>query len=241
MKILMLNQKTGINYDDVNEYISETKIYQKNFVIFPTSIFLPIFVESGYNVGIQNIAESSKKNQTGEVTAKQASDSGARYVIIGHSERRTNQNETDEVLVNKFNEAIDNKLNIVFCIGESLVDYKLKNTINKISEQLYNVLSKIKKMDKRIELYVAYEPLWAIGTGMTPTNIEIEKVAKTIKDFLNETGFDSAKVLYGGSVSDDNIKELSTIDIVDGFLVGGASNVPTKVIQMCEYLNNSTN
>ena len=123
MKTLMLNQKSGVDYSEIETYVTKTKVYQKNFVIFPSSIYISKFVESGFNTGIQNIAENQTKNQTGEITSKQAANIGVRYAIIGHSERRINQKETDSVLVNKINCANSEKLNIVFCIGESLIDY----------------------------------------------------------------------------------------------------------------------
>ena len=144
----------------------------------------------------------------------------------------------DEVLINKFNEALNNKLTIVYCIGESLVEYKLKNTNTVLFNELDEVLSKIDKSLIK-DLYIAYEPIWAIGSGMTPTSLEISNITTYIKDYLTNNNI-KAKVLYGGSVNDKNIEELSKIDVVDGFLVGGASNDYNKVIKMCEIVNNST-
>lgn len=238
MKILMLNQKSGMKYKDIETYVTELKTYQKNFTIFPSSLYLKDFIESGYNTGIQNIAEKNIDNQTGEITATQAVSLGVKSVIIGHSERRLNQKETAEVLVNKFNEAINNKLNIVYCIGESLVEYKLKNTNMILYNELDEVLTKINKNELK-DLYIAYEPIWAIGSGMTPTAFEIEGIISNIKKYLDDKNI-KAKVLYGGSVNDKNIEELSKIEVVDGFLVGGASNDYHKVIKMCETVNNVT-
>ena len=238
MKILMLNQKSGMKYKDIETYVTELKTYQKNFTIFPSSLYLKDFIESGYNTGIQNIAEKNIDNQTGEITASQAVSLGVKSVIIGHSERRLNQKETAEVLVNKFNEAINNKLNIVYCIGESLVEYKLKNTNMILYNELDEVLTKINKNELK-DLYIAYEPIWAIGSGMTPTAFEIEGIISNIKKYLDDKNI-KAKVLYGGSVNDKNIEELSKIEVVDGFLVGGASNDYNKVIKMCETVNNVT-
>lgn len=238
MKKLMLNQKSGMLYKDIKTYVTKLKTYQKDFIIFPSSIYINEFVENGYNTGIQNIAEKEVGNQTGEVTAVQASSAGIKTVIIGHSERRQNQNETSEILVNKFNEALNNKMDIVYCIGESLVEYKLKNTNTILFNELDEVLTKIDKSLLK-KLYIAYEPIWAIGSGMTPTTFEIENITKYIKDYLSSKNI-KGKVLYGGSVNDKNIEELNQISVLDGFLVGGASNDYNKVIKMCEILNNST-
>ena len=238
MKKLMLNQKSGLKYNDIETYVTNLKSYQKNFTIFPSSIYINDFVKSGYDTGIQNIAEKTADNQTGEITASQAVSIGAKSVIIGHSERRNNQNETSEILVNKFNEALNYGLNIVYCIGESLVEYKMKNTNTVLFNELDEVLSKIDKTLIK-DLYIAYEPIWAIGSGMTPTMLEISNITSYIKDYLNNNNI-NAKVLYGGSVNDKNIEQLNQIEVLDGFLVGGASNDYNKVISMCEILNNST-
>lgn len=239
MKTLMLNQKSGLFFDDIETYVTNLKTYQNDFIIFPSSIYSKYFIENGFNVGIQNIAENSKNNQTGEITAKQANQIGIKYTIIGHSERRINQKENKNILINKFNEAISNNLNIIYCVGESLVDYKLKNTENFILNELNEVLSNI-KLDKNIKLFIAYEPIWAIGTGLTPSSFEISKVAKKIKKYLNDNGFENVLVLYGGSVSDENIETLLNINEIDGFLVGAASNDYKKTINMCEKIINST-
>ena len=238
MKTLMLNQKSGLLYGDIETYVTNLKIYQKNFTVFPSSIYIKPFVESGYNTGIQNIAEKNIGNQTGEITAQQASSIGVKTVIIGHSERRLNQKETADVLVNKFNEALENEMNIVYCIGESLVEYKNKETNSVLFKELNDVLLKVDKSSLK-DLYIAYEPIWAIGSGMTPTSLEISNIVAYIKDYLSDNNI-NAKVLYGGSVNDKNIEELCKIDNLDGFLVGGASNDYNKVIKMCEIINNST-
>ena len=238
MKTLMLNQKSGLLYGDIETYVTNLKIYQKNFTVFPSSIYIKSFVESGYNTGIQNIAEKNIGNQTGEITAQQASSIGIKTVIIGHSERRLNQKETADVLVNKFNEALENEMNIVYCIGESLVEYKNKETNSVLFKELNDVLLKVDKSSLK-DLYIAYEPIWAIGSGMTPTSLEIGNIVTYIKDYLSDNNI-NAKVLYGGSVNDKNIEELCKIDNLDGFLVGGASNDYNKVIKMCEIINNST-
>ena len=238
MKKLLLNMKTGMEYEDIETYVTNTKTYAKNFIIFPSSIYITRFVESGFNVGIQNISTSDAKNQTGEITALQAKSCSVKTVIIGHSERRTNQKEDYKILVKKMENAINNDLDIVFCIGENLVDYKLKETNNVVYKQLDEVFSNINYKDIK-NLYIAYEPIWAIGSGITPSNFEISKVSAVIKDYLKDKGI-NADILYGGSVSDNNIDNLIEIDNIDGFLVGNASNSYEKVIKMCEKIMNST-
>lgn len=239
MKILMLNQKSGMLFEDIETYVTNTKIYQNNFVLFPSDIYINYCVERGFICGSQNIAQNDEKNQTGELTGKQLSSIGTKYVIIGHSERRNNQNEDHNILINKMDCAINNDINIVFCIGESLVDYKLGNTNQIVTSQLKDVFDKVKVPDN-LKLYIAYEPIWAIGTGLTPTTKEIDNVTIIIKNFLSENKVKYDGILYGGSVNNENIETLITIDNVDGYLIGGASNSYSKTIDICEKVNNST-
>lgn len=239
MKILMLNQKSGMLKNDIETYVTNLKIYQNKFVIFPSSMYFDKFISSGYTVGSQDIAINDEKNQTGELTGKQLSSNDIRYVIVGHSERRKNQNETKDILISKINNAIDNKLNIIYCVGEGLIDYKLKNTEKIIYNQLDEVLKNIKKLNDANSLYIAYEPIWAIGTGLTPSNIEISKIASIIKKYVEENDIKNVHILYGGSVNNENIDTLLEISNVDGFLVGGASCDSNKTIDLCEKIMNS--
>lgn len=235
MKTLMLNQKSAMKYNDIAEYIENLKSLNNKFIIIPSSLYIKEFKDAGYTVGIQNIAQKDEKNQTGEITASQAVSTGVTHVIIGHSERRANQNETSDILFDKFEEAIKNDLTVIFCVGENLVDYKLKNTDKVIYEQLDGVFKNVDK-SKLTNIYIAYEPCWAIGTGMVPTNFEISKVASLIKKYFEDID-SNIKVLYGGSVNETNISNLNEVENIDGFLVGGASNDYKKVIEMVNIID----
>lgn len=239
MKTLMLNQKTGMLYSDIETYVTKMKVYQNKFILFPSDIYLNYCIERGYVCGAQNIAQTDEKNQTGELTGKQLSSIGTKYVIIGHSERRQNQNETANILINKINSAIRNDLTIVLCIGESLVDYKLGKTEQIITTQLSEIFDNVDFSEDK-KLYIAYEPIWAIGTGLTPTIIEIKKVASIIRDFLKDKNISNFEVLYGGSVNNENIESLFEADNIDGYLIGGASNSYEKTTDICEKTINST-
>lgn len=235
MKTLMLNQKSAMKYNDIAEYIENLKSLNNKFIIIPSFLYIKEFKDAGYTVGIQNIAQKDEKNQTGEITASQAASTGVTHVIIGHSERRANQNETSDILFDKFEEAIKNDLTVIFCVGENLVDYKLKNTDKVIYEQLDGVFKNVDK-SKLTNIYIAYEPCWAIGTGMVPTNFEISKVASLIKKYFEDID-SNIKVLYGGSVNETNISNLNEVENIDGFLVGGASNDYKKVIEMVNIID----
>lgn len=238
MKLLMLNQKSSMLNTETKKFIENLKIYQHCFNVFPSSIYIKDYVESGYQTGIQNISHDLSTSHTGEINILQAKSIGVKSVIIGHSERRTMDGEDDNTLLKKVELALQQDMQIIFCVGENLVDYKLKNTEKHILTQLENIFKNIKS-DELKNVIIAYEPVWAIGTGMTPSIFEIEKVSKLIKKYFNEKDYDM-KVLYGGSVSEKNIESLVEIENIDGFLVGGASTNYEKVVKLCEIINNST-
>lgn len=172
---------------------------EKNVVICPPSIFLSSLICEGIKFGVQNCFWKEKGAFTGEISPQMIKSLGVNYVIIGHSERRNILKETNEEIIQKVNEAVKANLIPVVCVGES----KGEDTFKVLEEQ-------IRGIDENIIL--AYEPLWAIGTGEYAS---IEKV-KEVKEFLQER-----KVLYGGSVNAENIQQYLTV--MDGVLIGGAS------------------
>ena len=144
---------------------------------------------------------------------------GAQFVIIGHSETREENNNKKINL--KIKSALKEKLNVIFCIGEKLIDKKKNKTNLVLKKQLLEGLKNLNKLSKVI---IAYEPVWSIGTGIIPTENNLIKNIKFIKDTLKRSKkFSKSKVLYGGSVNPKNIKNLMRIDNIDGFLIGGAS------------------
>ncbi|KUK49665.1 MAG: Triosephosphate isomerase [Parcubacteria bacterium 33_209] len=174
-------------------------IENKNVVICPPSIFLPSLICEGIKFGAQNCFWEEKGAYTGEISPQMIKSVGCEYVIIGHSERRKIFNESNKDIRKKVERAKGAGLIPIVCIGES----KDQNTFEIIEEQ-------IKDIDK--DVILAYEPLWAIGTG---ENAPIDKV-KEVREFLGDR-----KVLYGGSVNFQNAKDY--LEITDGLLIGGAS------------------
>lgn len=173
-------------------------------------------------VGAQDICAHTQVvgAYTGDVSGEQLADVGAKFVIIGHSERRSYYHEDADLLAVKIQQAMAARLRVVFCIGETLADYQAGKTLSVLDEQLA-ILKRLNIPNDK--LIVAYEPVWAIGTGLTPTVEEIGSVHHHIKAVL--TGFDlhNINVLYGGSVNEQNAANLAAVDGVDGALVGGAS------------------
>ena len=159
----------------------------------------------------QNCCEFTKGAYTGEVSAEMIAELGCQYVILGHSERRQIFHETNEIIFKKYQNALAASLVPILCFGETLSIYQGNNKLS----YLENQLTDYKGLNPSI---LAYEPVWSIGTGLVPTIAEITAVITICKNQFPDT-----KILYGGSVTNSNIKEISQIKLLDGFLVGGAS------------------
>ena len=238
MKLVVGNQKTYLNREQVLEFIEETKNYDcSNVIVCPSYIYLDLFLDkSNYMVGAQNVSEKGNGASTGEISAEQLSSLGVSYSIVGHSERRADQHETSEMLYNKIVKLLENDIIPIFCVGEHLEEKEKNVTKDVVGKQIMEVFDKLdtEKMEKII---IAYEPIWSIGTGKIPTNDEITDVTEYIKDLVQDKYGRRLAVLYGGSVNQKNIDTLNEIDVVDGYLIGGASTKPEEflyIMSKCE-------
>ena len=234
-KIIVGNMKMNLTYDMIKNYIDKLKGY-KNFIICPSSLYLPYFIDNNFDVGIQNISEHGMGSYTGEVSVSQAKSIGVKYAIIGHSDRRDKYNETDEIINEKMRKAVSNDLISILCVGETLSEKISGNAQEKIKKQLVEDLRDINREYYK-NIVVAYEPIWSIGTGKIPSNEEIEEMIVFIKRVINHKFNFTPLVLYGGSTNEENIGQLKLIENIDGFLVGGASLIPDKIIKMIETVN----
>ena len=236
-RIVVGNLKMNMMYDDIKSYIGSLKkeVSSENVVICPTSIYLPYFLGNNYSLGVQNTSVASEGAYTGELSPKQAYSMGVKYSIIGHSERRIHFKEDDSLINKKIIEAIKNKLTVILCIGESQSERIMRKTEQIIKRQIINDLQNL-DADMFDNVIIAYEPVWAIGSNITPTNQDIIGTTKYIKGAVESLyNHPNIKVIYGGSVNEKNIKELNKIEEIDGFLVGGASldiNKLTKIINV---------
>ena len=174
--------------------------------------------------GAQDCHQNASGAHTGEISADQICDAGAEYVILGHSERRANNGETDQCVREKTNAAWAAGLKAIVCVGETLDQRKSSNTLDIIGGQM---ATSIPDMATGENLVVAYEPVWAIGTGLTPTTDEIGEVHDFIRQRLERRFGEgvgrSVRILYGGSMNPKNVAEISAVSNVDGGLIGGAS------------------
>ena len=182
----------------------------------------------------QNVSQFASGAYTGEVSATQLKKLEIDYGIVGHSERRTLFNEIDLVINDKVNRLIENDIVPVFCFGERIEERKSGSYFNFIENQINEGLKGLRK-DKVNKLVVAYEPIWAIGTGEVASLENIVEVLDFVKNIISKKPFfneDNIKFIYGGSVSPDNAQEILNSKIVDGALVGGASLDATKFVDI---------
>ena len=182
----------------------------------------------------QNVSQFASGAYTGEVSATQLKKLEIDYGIVGHSERRTLFNEIDLVINDKVNRLIENDIVPVFCFGEPIEERKSGSYFNFIENQINEGLKGLRK-DKVNKLVVAYEPIWAIGTGEVASLENIVEVLDFVKNIISKKPFfneDNIKFIYGGSVSPDNAQEILNSTIVDGALVGGASLDATKFVDI---------
>ncbi|KAK7049850.1 triosephosphate isomerase [Paramarasmius palmivorus] len=204
-------------------------------VISPPHLYLiPVkeLIRKDIKVAAQNCYVKESGAFTGEISPRQLVDAGIPYVLLGHSERRTILNESSEFVAQKTRAAIDAGLSVILCIGETLKEREAGETAKVCEAQLKPVID-VLKPEEWSKIVIAYEPVWAIGTGKVATPQQAQEAHADIRAFLGKAistaVAESTRIIYGGSVSAANCKELSTLPDVDGFLVGGASLKPEFV------------
>lgn len=212
-----------------------------NLVVCPPFIFFSVLREKFKNIflGVQNCFYKEGAF-TGEVSCQMIKSCGADYVIVGHSERRNIFNETDEEINKKIKSVLDNKMTPILCIGENEKQREEGETFEIIKKQIGEGLDKINR-DKIKNIVLAYEPIWAIGTGKSADPENIQEVKIFIKKLINNKygvkTSDSVKIIYGGSVDSNNINSYLSIAQMDGALIGGASLKKDEFLNILKKVN----
>ncbi|MDF2676027.1 MAG: tpiA [Bacillota bacterium] len=199
-----------------------------------------ILTYSEIKLGAQNMHFEVSGAYTGEVSPLMLKDVGVSYVIIGHSERRQYFNESDELVNEKIKSALIHDIKPILCVGESLIQRESNIEKETVKNQLINALRGIKSEDAK-EIVIAYEPIWAIGTGKTATSEQANEMAAFIRNTVEEiydiNVSENLLVLYGGSVKGDNAAEIMSQSDIDGALVGGASLKAVDFLKIIMYNN----
>ncbi len=231
MSIIASNFKTNHTRATTKEFVKKVDEFLRNenikneVLIFPTATSLDIFTTvSNLEIGVQNAYGAIKGSYTGEIALEQINEFGLKTILIGHSERREIFKENQQDIARKFEFYKNLGFKIVYCFGEPL-EVKEQG----IEKTLEYIFSQFDGIDINYEnLILAYEPIWAIGTGVTATIEDIKNVHKAIKEKINKP------LLYGGSVKVENIKEICSLENVDGALIGTASWKVDDFIEMIE-------
>lgn len=239
MKLIAANWKMNFSLKEVHTYFSEWDLLIKtspqdhpiNPIFFVPACYGWLAEQSGVIWGAQQIANVTHGAYTGENSISALQSMGASWCLIGHSERRQLFHETSSMINQKMQLCLNHNINPILCIGETLAQKEqglMKEILQEqITQACLNLLP-------TAQFTFAYEPVWAIGTGLVPSLKDIEETHLFIKDFLVQLGFNfDTPILYGGSVKSDNAAELLSLSHVDGLLVGGASLKPQDFLKIC--------
>jgi triosephosphate isomerase len=246
-KIVAGNWKMNCTWQEALELVTAVKEQAAAYadiekIVFPAFPFLQIVATvlkdvPAFYTGAQDCSEHAKGAYTGDVSAAMLRSAGCDYVLVGHSERRQYHSETAQQLISKIREALVNNLNVIYCFGEQLAERKNGKHFETVKQQLTEVLTVFPK-EKTTQLVLAYEPVWAIGTGETATPTQAQEmhafVRKTIAGIFSQEAASVMPVLYGGSCNAQNAPELFACSDVDGGLIGGAS---LKAGDFCKIIN----
>ena len=236
------NGETQKNLHWCETFINSTDNTSLNYVgISPSSIHFKqlqnFFIETSVMIGIQDV-DFEGGSRTGSISTEIASAECCKFSLVGHSERRELFNEDNNLIRKKIHSLLEHNIKPILCIGESLEEYESGETRNKLKCQIAESISKLNIVD---ELIIAYEPIWAIGSGITPKPKEVNSMHVFIKDVVQSATENNIvpKVLYGGSVNDTNAADFFEEESIDGALVGGASmdaNVFANIVNIYKRL-----
>lgn len=220
-----------------------TEMNGAEVVVCPPAPYLPLchglMSHTALQLGAQNVHAEASGAYTGEVAAAMLAEFDVRYVIVGHSERRRDACETDEQIARKCSAALASGIRPVVCVGETLDERESGNAEAVVAEQVNAVLRHcgVQALERAV---IAYEPVWAIGTGRTASPVQAQLMHCYIRKLLADASAELAaemRILYGGSVSAENAQELFAQDDIDGGLVGGASLKPEEFILICKSVS----
>lgn len=225
IKIIVINLKMNFTKEEMKHYLDILKANVDeylNLIICPSYLYLATLKDYPFKIGAQNVYYQSKGPYTGEISPSQLKSLAVEYVLLGHSERRIHFKEDDLLIAKKVKAVLDAQLKPIILIGETLDEKKDLKTALVLKNQLLIALKDIAPSDIN-NLMIAYEPVWAVGSGKVPSINEIEDTALYIKDIVRKNFDAEVRVLYGGSINQKNIKVINNLDNIDGLLIGSAA------------------
>ena len=236
------NWKLNGNVDLVkkfNQTFAASELDNVKVMVFPPALFTNEFESSNLIIGVQNISQHVSGAYTGELSVAMLNDLGIKYTLIGHSERRDLYHETNEIIAQKVVTTLAANITPILCIGESLATRQSGEVNDFIRSQLDSVLDAV-GIEGIAKCVIAYEPIWAIGTGQTASPAQAQEVHAFIRGYIASIDAqvaDMLSILYGGSVNAQTAAELFAQPDIDGGLVGGASLKETEFLTICQAAN----
>lgn len=237
-RIVVANLKMDMDAIGVSEYLKNIvgKINSSKVIICPSYIYIPYFLKHRFSIGTQNICEENKGNHTGEISAHQVASLGIKYSLVGHSERRINYCEDSNIISKKINSLLECGMTPILCIGETNEEKNLLKTNKVLKSELVTCLNGVDK-EQIGNIIIAYEPIWAVGTNRIPTMAEIRSTVKYIKELIKKIYDVNIKVLYGGSISTNNIEKINKIECLDGIMIGASSTNVQEFLKIIEVIS----
>lgn len=234
MKFIIGNWKMNGSREILREMIEKTNgIKTENRVVLCVPFTMLGEKSEIIAFGAQDVSAHERGAYTGEVSAAMLIAAGAKYVIVGHSERRMYHDETNDIVREKATRALDAGLTPIICVGETMDEKRAGKTLDVITAMVRESVPN----DVHDDIIIAYEPRWAIGAGITPTVEDITTAHRVIADTLSYMGLDGTPILYGASVNSTNVADIVAIENVAGVLVGGASLKPDEFVPIMENAN----
>ena len=231
MKFIAGNWKMNGSREILREMIDKTNgLRTENRVILCVPFTMLGEKSAIIAFGAQDVSSHERGAYTGEVSASMLAATGAKYVIVGHSERRMYHDETNDIVRDKATRALESGLTPIICVGETMDEKRAGKTTDVITAAVRESVP----TNVHDNIIIAYEPRWAIGAGITPTNEEIATAHRVIAETLSYMGLDGTPILYGASVNSTNVADIVAIENVAGVLVGGASLKPDEFIPIIE-------
>lgn len=225
-KLVVCNLKMNLSKQDVDQYLKKLDAKNLDNVIFcPSAIYIPYFLNNNLKVGIQNISRYENGSHTGQVSALQVSSLGIKYSIVGHSETKNDLTEINDKL------KLCSKYNIVpiVCVGEE-TKMPISNTLDVLSNMIDNILKNVNLE----HLIIAYEPSWIIGKNALVDTNALHEITNFLKKYLEKFDINDIMILYGGSVNENDYKDIISLPSVDGVLIGQASTKIEELLKIIE-------
>ena len=238
--IIALNNKSNLEKNRFREYQKELSTINtfNKMIVCPTFLNISNYNLNNFSLGAQNVSINDNGAYTGEISASQLKSFGVEYAIVGHSERRQYQKETNDEINKKVNNLLENDIIPILCIGETREERESGKVKEVLIKELLTAVENVNDEDKE-KIIIAYEPIWAIGTGKTATkedaNSTIMQIRKKIAEMYGQNEANGVIIQYGGSVKSANAKELFEMSDIDGGLVGGASLKADEFAKIVNY------